>query len=82
MTIQTPIEAAAITVYSKPACVQCTATTRALDAKGIDYSIVDLTEDAEAMSTVTELGYRQAPVVIAGGDHWSGFRPDRIATLS
>lgn len=81
MTIQTAIEAQ-ITVYSKPACVQCTATTRALDAKGIDYSIVDLTEDETAMSTVTELGYRQAPVVIAGGEHWSGFRPDRIASLS
>ena len=34
-----------ITVYSKPACVQCTATTRALDAKGLDYALVDLSED-------------------------------------
>ncbi|RVV97205.1 glutaredoxin-like protein NrdH [Mesobaculum littorinae] len=71
-----------ITVYSKPACVQCTATTRALDAKGIDYEVVDLTEDAAAMARVTDLGYRQAPVVIAGDDHWSGFRPDRIGALA
>ncbi|MBY5973413.1 Glutaredoxin-like protein NrdH [Pseudooceanicola marinus] len=70
-----------VTVYSKPACVQCTATTRALEAKGIDYALVDLTEDAEAMTRVTELGYRQAPVVIAGDDHWSGFRPDLIGRL-
>jgi len=81
MTIHSTIQAP-ITVYSKPACIQCTATTRALDAKGIDYSVVDLTEDAAAMNRVTELGYRQAPVVITNGDHWSGFRPDRIATLS
>jgi glutaredoxin-like protein NrdH len=71
-----------ITVYSKPACVQCTATTRALDAKGIAYSIVDLSEDAAAMEMVTQLGYRQAPVVVAGDAHWAGFRPDMIGRLS
>ncbi|ETX15928.1 glutaredoxin [Roseivivax halodurans JCM 10272] len=70
-----------ITVYSKPACVQCTATTRALDAKGIDYALVDLSEDSAAMAHVQSLGYRQAPVVVAGEDHWSGFRPDRIGQL-
>ena len=71
-----------ITVYSKPACVQCTATTRALDARGISYDMVDLTEDAAAMELVTSLGYRQAPVVIAGQAHWAGFRPDMIGALA
>ncbi|MBO9436552.1 glutaredoxin-like protein NrdH [Ruegeria sp. R13_0] len=71
-----------ITVYSKPACVQCTATTRALDAKGITYDVIDLTQDDSAMTHVTELGYRQAPVVVAGSNHWSGFRPDMIAQLA
>ncbi|UMA66947.1 glutaredoxin-like protein NrdH (plasmid) [Roseivivax marinus] len=71
-----------ITVYSKPACVQCTATTRALDAKGVDYALVDLTEDASALEHVQALGYRQAPVVIAGEEHWSGFRPDMIGRLA
>ncbi len=71
-----------IIVYSKPACVQCTATTRALDAKGISYDIIDLTEDADALARVTELGYRQAPVVVADDTHWSGFRPDMIGRLA
>src|SRR5690606_35213959 len=75
-------EVMTITVYSKPACVQCTATTRALDAKGLDYSIVGLTEEAAAMEKVTALGYRQAPVVIAGDAHWAGFRPDMIGRLA
>ena len=39
-----------ITVYSKPACVQCTATTRSLDAKGVAYTVVDLTEDDDLSS--------------------------------
>lgn len=71
-----------ITVYSKPACVQCTATTRALEARGLNYRVIDLTEDVDAMSRVTELGYRQAPVVVAGEDHWAGFRPDLIGRLA
>lgn len=71
-----------ITVYSKPACVQCTATTRALDAKGLAYRIIDLTEDDDAMQLVTSLGYRQAPVVVAGEAHWAGFRPDMIGRLA
>ncbi len=70
-----------IVVYSKPACVQCTATTRALDAKGLGYELVDLTQDDEAMQLVTSLGYRQAPVVVADDQHWAGFRPDMIAAL-
>ena len=71
-----------ITVYSKPACVQCTATTRALDARGLSYDVIDLTEDADAMERVTALGYRQAAVVVAGDAHWAGFRPDMIGSLS
>lgn len=71
-----------ITVYSKPACVQCTATTRALDARGLDYELIDLTQDADAMEMVMSLGYRQAPVVVAGEQHWAGFRPDMIGRLS
>ena len=71
-----------VTVYSKPACVQCTATYRALDQKGIGYTVIDLSEDAAAMERVSALGYRQVPVVVAGSDHWAGFRPDRIASLA
>lgn len=70
-----------ITVYSKPSCVQCVATYRALDNIGASYTVVDLSQDAQALERVTALGYRQAPVVEAQGDHWSGFRPDKISAL-
>lgn len=71
-----------ITVYSKPLCVQCDATKRALTKAGIGYEVVDITEDAEALAKVKSLGYLQAPVVIADGDHWAGFRPDKIKALA
>lgn len=70
-----------ITVYSKPACVQCTATYRALDRLGVAYEIVDVSQDDAALEKVRGLGYQQVPVVIAGEDHWSGFRPDKIGSL-
>lgn len=72
----------AVTVYTKPACVQCRATYRALDNKRIAYRTVDITVDAEAREYVMALGYQQAPVVVAGKQHWSGFRPDRIGALA
>ncbi|MEE6283330.1 glutaredoxin-like protein NrdH [Georgenia sunbinii] len=71
-----------ITVFSKPACVQCDATYRALDKNGLEYDVVDISVDAEALESVKALGYQQAPVVFADGDHWSGFRPDRIKALA
>lgn len=71
-----------ITVYTKPSCVQCDATSRALDSKGIEYEILDLSEDPAALEHVKELGYLQAPVVVAADEHWSGFRPDKIAELA
>ncbi len=71
-----------ITVYTKPNCVQCNATFKALDKAGLSYEKIDLTEDDEARDYVMALGYLQAPVVIAGDEHWAGFRPDRIKALS
>ncbi|HLP22446.1 MAG TPA: glutaredoxin-like protein NrdH [Microbacteriaceae bacterium] len=71
-----------VTVYTKPSCVQCTATYRALDSKGVEYEVIDLSEDANALETVKELGYLQAPVVVTDEGHWSGFRPDKIDELA
>ena len=71
-----------VTVYTKPACVQCNATYRALDSKGIEYRSVDLSTDPNALDVVKAMGYMQAPVVVTDNDHWSGFRPDKIAAIS
>lgn len=71
-----------IKIYSKPDCMQCHATYRALDKQGLDYTVVDLTQDKGAVETVESLGYRQLPVVVAAGEHWSGFRPEKIRSLA
>lgn len=73
-----------VTVYTKPACVQCNATKRALTSKGITFSTIDVTEDPAAYDYVTGLGYAAAPVVVvnSGEDHWAGFQPDKISALA
>lgn len=68
-----------ITVYTKPRCVQCDATMRVLDTRETPYNVVDVSVDNEALEYILELGYKQAPVVVVGEEHWSGFRPDMIA---
>jgi glutaredoxin-like protein NrdH len=70
-----------VTVYSKPSCVQCTATYRALEQSGVPFQVVDLSLDQSAYDTILGMGYRQVPVVIAGDEHWAGFRPDKINAL-
>jgi glutaredoxin-like protein NrdH len=73
-----------VTVYSKPACIQCTRTYRALDKAGVTYTVVDVTESAAALEYVFEdLGYSSAPIVVVDEhNHWAGLRPDRIAALA
>ena len=45
-----------ITLYTKPACVQCNATKKALDRAGLEYTSVDVTLDEEARDYVMALG--------------------------
>lgn len=71
-----------VTVYTKPSCVQCTATKRALTKAGIAFDLVDITTDETARNYVISLGHLQAPVVVTDDDHWSGFRPEQIKTLA
>lgn len=70
-----------ITVYSKPNCMPCKMTKAKLDKAGIAHETHDVTADADAFAAVEALGYREMPVVVAGEQHWSGFRPDLIAAL-
>ncbi len=75
--------APAATIYTTPDCVQCVATKRAFEKLGVPYVLVDLSTDREARDMLANSGYRSAPVVIPSvGESWSGFRPDRIRTLS
>ena len=70
-----------ITVYTLPNCVQCDTTKRLMDTLELSYETVDLTKNPEAATIVRAMGYQQAPVVVAGDQHWSGFRIEKIKAL-
>lgn len=70
-------------LLSKDNCVQCNATKRALDNKGIEYRETNMSTDPSALARAKELGFLQAPVVIPEiGEPWSGFVPDKINALA
>ena len=70
-----------VTVYTKPACVQCDATKRTLDKLGVAYNTIDITLDAEAFEKILEMGFKAAPVVITDNDAWAGFNPEKLNGL-
>ena len=71
-----------ITVYSKPACVACNQTKKTLDKLGLEYNVIDITEDASALEKVKSLGFMSAPVVMTGeGEAWAGYQPEKLKAL-
>jgi glutaredoxin-like protein NrdH len=71
-----------ITVYTSPGCQPCRATIRKLNQLGIEYNRIDVTQDDEALAYIKGLGYLQAPVIVAGDDHWGDYRPHLIEQLA
>lgn len=71
-----------ITLYSKPACLQCDATKIILEQNNISYK-EELITTIENLALVKSWGFMQAPVINAGnGNRWSGFRPEKLAELT
>lgn len=74
-------------MYSKPNCVACRQTVRALDKLGVNYEYSDITTDEHAYNTVKELGFMSAPVIIALDDSgnilksFSGYQPEKLQEL-
>ena len=72
-----------VTIYTKTNCQPCRATKRAFDRAGVVY---DEQPAVDHVAALKGLGYTGAPVVVVTDgddvvDHWSGFRPERIAGL-
>ncbi|MCT2088541.1 glutaredoxin family protein [Micrococcus terreus] len=77
-----------VTMYTRPGCVMCTATARALRKKGLTFETADVSRDLQAAEALRSAGHQQLPVVMIQDDAhvvvdvWSGFRPDRISALA
>ena len=71
-----------IIIYTRNDCVQCHATKRAMESRGVAFEMVNIDQQPEAADTLRAQGFRQLPVVVAGELSWSGFRLDMINRLS
>lgn len=72
-----------IVVYSKPACVQCTAVKRRLTAAGVPFVELDLTapEQAAQLEHFKAEGFLTAPVTEYGGQLVGGYNVDAIDSI-
>ena len=69
-----------IVVWTKPACVQCTAVKRRLTEAGVPFEERDLTapENAKDLAHFVGIGYRSAPITEYGEIAVPGFVPSEI----
>ncbi|MEV4777480.1 glutaredoxin domain-containing protein [Microbacterium sp. LWH12-1.2] len=64
-----------VVVYTQPNCQPCKATLRRFDAAGV---VVKELAASDYTGLLKAMGHLQAPVVMTGVKHWSGYRPDLI----
>jgi len=75
-----------ITVYTKPACMQCNMVKKWLDDRGVEYTVESILDD-QTLEAVRSLGLASAPVtVISQGEPKDdvvvpGFQPQRFQEL-
>lgn len=70
-----------VVVYTKNNCQPCIATKRKLNALQVPFEERNVETLEGAYNEVIELGYQQVPVVVANGEHWSGFDPTRLSNI-
>lgn len=71
-----------VTLYGSPTCMPCRSTKKKLADLGVDFTYVDVTADPTGLDTIKSLGYNGVPVIVADGEHWQGYQPDRLADLA
>ena len=64
-----------IKIYSTPGCALCDRARRYLSEKGVDFELVDVTTNSEALLEMKKLsgGARSAPVISVGDKVLIGF---------
>lgn len=64
-----------VVVYTQPNCQPCKATLRRFREAGV---VVIENSAADYADLLKAMGHMQAPIVMDGVRHWSGYRPDLI----
>jgi glutaredoxin-like protein NrdH len=67
-----------VTVFTKNDCVNCDATKADLEALGVTYDTINISEQPQYVAQLKALGFRSAPVVVTPKGSWAGYAPDKI----
>lgn len=75
------------TVYTRPGCMKCRATIRAISRMGIPVTVAQLDESPQAIKTMQANGWQTLPLVeVTAPDgevmRWADMRKDDIDALA
>lgn len=70
-----------VIVYSKPNCSACKRTKLLLHALEVPYEERDVLERETYLQEAQATGFSALPILIAGEEVISGFRPDKLEEL-
>lgn len=56
-----------LTVYSKPACPFCEQTKKYLHSQAVRFEVIDVMEDADALTFIKAQGHRTVPQIYKDG---------------
>lgn len=68
-------------IFGRSGCQQSAQTICKAKACGLTFDWVDVDADIAAAAQLLSEGFRTLPVVRAGEQHWTGFRPDLLNHL-
>lgn len=74
-----------LTIYKTPTCTYCKSVAKLLDMKGIQYKLVDISEDPELrQQVISNSGVMTVPVTVRGDweEYVIGYNPSRLLALA
>ena len=76
------VNATKIRLFIKPYCGWCSKAMNWLDARGVDYEVLDVIRNDAAYNEMVKLsGQELAPVIDVDGKILADFGPDQLATF-
>lgn len=70
-----------IVVYTQPDCASCSEVARFLEDRGVPFTMLDVSRDADALEEIVSRGYMSTPVTRIGDSWVAGFKRKQLERL-
>lgn len=60
-------------IYSTPNCSFCTRAKKLAEQRGLQYKVIDLTQDESAKAWFKSQGFKTVPQIYAGAEYIGGY---------